>query len=322
METARPKWRTRAWLDVGIVFLLAAILLATLSSENESVKQGIGYVTLAVIVGGLWVTIARIRRQRRVYEQKLADWATERAAQAERLRIAADLHDLVSHGLGAITVRAAAARSVEASGPEGLGERERALGDIETVSRETTTELRRMLTVLREPGTAPLRPADTLTDLPRIIADARAAGLDVGLEMGGVGDPPAASAAPGSPGVPGVLETPDGSSADPASAWGTALGAVSPGAQLTVCAVVREALANTLRHAGPSRTCVTVSREGTQITVRVRDDGPRGDWRAAPGAGHGLDGLRGRLATLGGDLETGPDGAGFSVLARIPETAS
>lgn len=295
METARPKWRTRAWLDAGVVFLLITILLATLSSEDETVKTAIAYVTLAVIVGGLWVTIARVRRQRRAYEQELADWATERAAQAERLRIAADLHDLVSHGLGAITVRAAAARSIDVTGQSALAERERALGDIEQVSRETTTELRRMLAVLREPGSAPLRPAETLADLPAIIAEARAAGLTVELEAPGQ-DPVAGGPVAGSP-----------------------VAQASQGAQLTACAIVREALANALRHAGPCAATVRVRRERDALEVRVCNDGPRGEWRAAPGAGHGLNGLRERVAALGGALEAGPSGTGFHVVARIPD---
>ncbi|MFF8818902.1 sensor histidine kinase [Leucobacter sp. NPDC015123] len=290
METARPKWRTRAWLDAGVVFLLVAILLATLSSEDEAVKTGIGYATLAVIVGGLGVTIARVRMQRRVYEQELADWATERAAQAERLRIAADLHDLVSHGLGAITVRAAAAQSVDVAEQMALAERERALVDIEKVSRETTTELRRMLTVLREPGTAPLRPAETLADLPEIIAEARAAGLSVDFASDGIERYEA-----------------------------EALALASQGAQLTVCAVVREALANTLRHAGPCPVTVSVRRDRDALNISVQDEGPRVQWRAAPGAGHGLSGLRERVAALGGQLDAGPIGTGFQVVARIPD---
>ncbi|RKQ89810.1 signal transduction histidine kinase [Mycolicibacterium mucogenicum 261Sha1.1M5] len=300
METARPKWRTRAWLDVGAVFLLVAILLATLSAEDETVKAAIGYATLAVIVAGLWVTIARVRKQRRTYEQELADWATERAAQAERLRIAADLHDLVSHGLGAITVRAAAARSVDVTGDSALTERELALGDIERVSRETTTELRRMLAVLREPGTAPLRPAETLADLPGILSEARAAGLSIEWEPVG-------------------LDRDDGAPVDSDAGDASGLARVSQGVQLAVCAIVREALANTLRHAGPCSARVSVRRESAAIEVRVRDSGPRGEWRAAPGAGHGLSGLRERVAALGGELHAGPRGAGFTVAARIPD---
>jgi signal transduction histidine kinase len=222
----------------------------------------------------------RTRRQRRRYEEELAAWSAERARQAERLRIASDLHDLVSHGLGLITVRAAVARGLVH--PDGERERADALTDIERVSRETTTELRRMLAVLRDPGTAPLRPSETLADLPAIVQEADAAGLAATLHVEELGD-------------------------------------VSPGVQLTVCAVVREALHNTIRHAGPTRARVNVRRDRDVILVDVKDAGPRASWQSQPGVGHGLDGLRERVTALGGTLHAEPDEDGFRVAARVPD---
>ncbi|WP_449281955.1 sensor histidine kinase [Leucobacter sp.] len=238
-------------------------------------------VAAAVAVSVIAWAFDRTRRQRRRYEEELAAWAGERAKQTERLRIASDLHDLVSHGLGLITVRAAAARTV--TSPDGNRERADALTDIERVSRETTTELRRMLAVLRDPDTAPLRPADTLADLPSIVRDANTAGL---IATFGIEDP----------------------------------GEVSPGVQLTVCAVVREALHNTIRHVGPTHARVSVRRDGEIVLVEVQDAGPREPWQAQPGAGHGLDGLRERVAVLEGTLHAEPDAdGGFHVTARIPD---
>ncbi|QIM17454.1 histidine kinase [Leucobacter insecticola] len=244
----------------------------------------VGTVILALMIAAavfvtVW-TLLRTRAQRRRYEEELASWAGERATQAERLRIAADLHDLVSHGLGLITVRAAAARGVTAS--HGDDERALALADIERVSRETTTELRRMLTVLRDPGAAPLRPGDTLNDLPEIVRTACAAGLTAELDV-------------------------------------AELGELSSGVQLTICAVVREGLANTLRHAGPAHAQVEVRRDGATIAVEIRDSGAAGGWQSRPGAGHGLDGLRERVGALGGSLHAAPHEHGFQILARVPE---
>ncbi|MFC3999184.1 sensor histidine kinase [Nocardiopsis sediminis] len=280
MHTDRPTWRSRAW---GVAFALLALLALTLATAGIGDPTPVGAVlavtaaTTALVIAG---AVARSRAQRRRYEDELAAWAAEGAAQAERLRIARDLHDLASHGLGLITVRAAAARSV--TGPGGDAERAGALADIEDTSRQTTTELRRMLTVLRTPGPAPLRPPDTLDDLPAIVRAANATGLAATLDAGEVGD-------------------------------------VSPGVQLAVCAVVREALNNTLRHAGPTRASVRVRRDGDTIAVDVRDAGPGSGRRAHPGAGHGISGLHERVAALGGTLHAAPAGDGWSLAARIPE---
>ncbi|WP_117672917.1 sensor histidine kinase [Micromonospora sp. MW-13] len=280
MENDRPTWRSRVWLAVGIVILGLALLLMTIGVDDSTATWSVALVAAGVTAATVGWALAQTRGQRRQYEAQLAEWAAERARQTERLRIAGDLHDLVSHGLGLITVRATTART--AAGSEGEADRTEALADIERVSRETTTELRRMLTVLRTPGTAPLRPADTLDDLPEIVQAANAAGLDAAL---------------------GIDE----------------LGEASPGAQLTICAVVREALNNTLRHVGPTQARIDIHREREAIVVNVQDAGPAGPWHPHPGAGHGLDGLRERVTTLGGELHTGTEGRGFTVTARIPD---
>lgn len=280
MHTDRPTWRPRLWaVAVGVVLVLAMTLM-TVGIDQPMVAWVVALLAVAsagVVIA--WTTV-QTRAQRLQYEADLAAWAADRAIQSERLRIASDLHDLVSHGLGVITVRAAVGRRTRAA--TGDAERVEALADIERVSRETTTELRRMLGLLRAPGAAPLRPADTLDDLPGIVRQATASGLRVALDVGELGD-------------------------------------VSPGAQLTICAVVREALHNTLRHAGPTDVRVRVSRSGEAITVDVHDAGPDGMWLAHRGAGHGLDALRQRLDALGGRLDAGPDKGGFGLIARFPD---
>ncbi|MFI1992276.1 sensor histidine kinase [Actinoplanes sp. NPDC020271] len=283
MESVRPSWHSRVWTVAFIVLGVFALLLTTTGVDGARAGRAVAAVAAVFTVTVVGWAFARTRAQRRRYEEELAAWAAERAAQTERLRIAADLHDLVSHGLGLITVRAAAARSLR--GPAGEAERSSALTDIERTSRETTVELRRMLGVLRTPGAAPLRPAETLADLPAIVAAANAAGLTASLSLGEVGD-------------------------------------VSAGTQLTVCAVVREALNNTVRHAGPVRSRVSVAREAASIVVDVEDSGPRDGWRPQPGAGHGLDALRARVATLGGTLHTGRLAGRFRLTARIPDRES
>lgn len=278
METGRPTWRSRAWpVAWAALFLLVSGLMTIGNQDPATQLLPLVVVGLAVLIAA-WAVL-RTRRERRAYDDRLAAWAGERAAQAERLRIAGDLHDLVSHGLGLITVRAAVAVRLDDPGQQAA-----ALADIEEVSRETTTELRRMLTVLRTPAAAAaLRPAESLADLPGIVAAARGAGLDASLQV-----------------------------ADE-------VGGASPGTQLTVCAVVRETLSNTARHAGPTRVRVGVRRDGGSVVVTVGDDGPAAGWEPRPGAGHGLAGLRERVTALGGTLAAGPAGAGFGVTAALPD---
>ena len=280
MDTDKPTWRSGAWLVAGSVLLLLAFALAAVGTDPPEAAWVTALVVTGVAATVVVWALVRTRSQRRLYEAELAAWAAQRATQTERLRIAGDLHDLVSHGLGLITVRAAVARAVP--GQDGEGERARALAEIEQASRETTIELRRMLTVLRTSGAAPLHPADTLADLSAIVDAASSAGLATSLAVADLGD-------------------------------------VSAGVQLTLCAVVREALNNTLRHAGPTRARIDLHREGDVIVVDVQDDGPHGSWQPRPGAGHGLRALRERVAVLGGTLHVSPGDHGFRLAARMPD---
>jgi signal transduction histidine kinase len=158
-----------------------------------------------------------------------------------------------------------------------------AVEDVEVLSRQATLELRRMLETLREVDEpAPRRPSDTLASLPEIIAGAQRAGLRVELHQ-------------------------------------EDLGSVSLGAQLAICAIVREGLGNSARHAGFSRVQVNLSREQDTISITITDDGPSTGWVARPGAGHGLIGLRERVNSLGGTLYAGPHATGFRLEATVPE---
>lgn len=282
---ARPAWHSRVWLAAFGVLAAMVLALATLGLDNPASAAVVlvsSAVAAAAVIG--WA-LGRTRRQRRAYEESLTAWAAERATQQERLRIARELHDLASHGLGLITVRAAAARGV--SGPAAEAERASALADIEDAGRAATAELRRMLTVLRSPVSAgpgdpaPLRPTVMLTDLPAIVANAHRSVPEIAYEIGDLGE------------VPGGLQS-------------------------AVGAIVGEALANVARHAGPTPTRLRVFRDGEQLLVEVVDDGPVPGWVPHPGAGHGLLGMRERATVLGGSLTAGPAGSGFLVRARLP----
>jgi signal transduction histidine kinase len=288
-QSGRPKRRRpRAWILVACLAPLPVLSSLLLGAGSARVLGAIVISGLVLVVAALARAVQRNRRERLDYENRLAAWAADRAVTQERLRIARDLHDISSHGLGIITVRAASTGYL--TGPDADAECRRAMRDIERISRSTTAELRRMLTLLRGPGDepAPLRPADTLATLPGIVEDAERNGLIVRLTTTGLGNKNGRA---------------DG---------------IGPSIQLTACAVVREALANALRHAGPTTAEVLVARNGDAIAVDIHDDGPVPGWRDAPGAGRGLTGLRERLAAQGGALTASRTGQGFHVHADIP----
>ena len=276
----------RPVLRSGGVALLAMVGSGFVMAMCTVGAQGPFVVVLPALLVGAAVAAAvlvwrRARAQRRDYETRLTEWAAAEAVLAERLRIAGDLHDIVSHGLGLITVRAATGAHL--GRPADMAA---ALTDIEEASRTATAELRRMLTVLREPDSAGRRtPVDSLDDLPGIVDGAARAGLRPRLSV------------------------------EP-------LGTVSQGVQVAVCRTVREALSNAARHAGPTDVRVAVRRDGEHVVVTVADTGPPdAGWRSSPGAGHGLAGLRERIGSLGGLLRAESVGTGFRVTARIPDRA-
>ena len=214
------------------------------------------------------------RQARQLQAQQVAA-----AVAAERLTIARDLHDLVSHGLGLITVRAAVARSVDATSPDRLMA---ALGDIEQASRATTLELRRMLQVLRSSQSPPLSPAPGAPNWQESITAAERAGLTV-------------------------------------EAAGTSVAVNSNGVALAVHRILQEGLANVTRHAGPTKVRIDLTRNGDTLCLTMADEGPVPGWRARPGAGHGLLGLQERVAALGGELSHSSSPAGFRLVAELPD---
>ena len=275
--------------------------------------SGSAQMTVLLVMAGLVAASLWLRqRDRRAHERRLAQETAARAVAEDRLVIARELHDAVSGNLGAITVRCAVAQRLETT-PDGLRS---ALSDVETASREATDGLRRMLAVLRDENTPPTPGAVTATavgtgatglepagspnlakNLAEAVDRARWAGVTVEID---------AAAGAGA-----------GADTDPSSAALSRL--PLPAARASV-RVVTEALANTARHAGPTRARVTLRQEPGLLRIAVDDDGPAADWEPRPGAGQGLRGLHERLTALGGTLAAGPrpDAPGFAVEATIP----
>jgi signal transduction histidine kinase len=220
--------------------------------------------------------------QQRAYRQALR----VQAERDDRIRIARELHDVVAHGLSLIAVQAGVANWVVESQP---AEAARALASIEEISRGALREMRALLGVLRvdsDPAAEPdLAPAHSLADLNELTGRVTAAGIRVDLDVRGT---PAA---------------------------------VLPGLELAAYRVIQEAVTNVIKHSGAGRCQVLLTYAADAITVRVADDGTAGPDQPA-GHGHGLTGMRERVAMYDGTFEAGPrpDG-GFAVTARFPLAA-
>jgi signal transduction histidine kinase len=272
--------RTQAMLAVAA--LAAATALALVAYQRPT---GAGVVAL---VAALYLlgrgTLRRLRRKtvaRQASRQAVAETLLEHAARGERARIARELHDVVAHHISMISVQAETARLTTPGLPAAGAERLRAIGD---TARAALTEMRRLLGLLREDaGAAPTRvPQPGLPQLVALVDEARAsAGASTRLIVRGRVAP------------------------------------LDPGVELTAYRVVQEALTNARRHASGAAVDVELDYTQDTLAVRVRDNGPGPS--GAESSGHGLLGMRERVAAVGGEISTGPAPVnGFLVDARLP----
>ena len=235
---------------------------------------------------GLGVYVETRRKYRRELERRAAFIERERqqlarlAAHEERAAIARELHDIVAHSVTVMLVGVRGARDVLRSQPDVA---DATLGKVETSGEQSLVELRRILELLREPAdAAESRPQPSLAQLDGLVAEYRSAGLPVMLERIGDQRP-----------LPG-------------------------GVELSVYRIVQEALTNVLKHARASSVVVTLAFRDSGLELEVVDDGAPLR-REAVMPGHGLVGMRERVALLGGELETGRRASGgFRVAARLP----
>ena len=227
---------------------------------------------------------SRLRTQRALAAQteRAEDERARRAVLEERTRIARELHDVVAHHMSLIAVRAETAPYRLT----GLPESARAeFGSLSEVAREALAEMRRLLGVLRDGQPADLAPQPELADLPSLVDTARKAGLSVELS------------------APAALDH------------------VPSGIGLCAYRIVQESLSNASQHAPGAAVTVSVDRDSDAVLLRVAN-GPGGSADPSQhehGPGHGLAGMRERVALLGGSLSAGPspDG-GFVVSAVLP----
>ncbi|WP_373312415.1 sensor histidine kinase [Streptomyces candidus] len=293
--------RRKALIGVWLCTAVAGITLGQFLPEASD-----GTNVLTIVLSGVVLVIGGALRERGEAQRRLVEQETiseaERARRTlleERTRIARELHDVVAHHMSMITVQADSAPYRISGLPAEATEE---FASIASSARESLTEMRRLLAVLRSEGAQGERaPQPGLGKVQQLVEATVRAGVPAELSM-------AAELAPG-PGRPAVPQAVD----------------------LSAYRIVQEALANVVRHAPGAVTRVSVRAEEKDLLVLVvngpapEPDSPtsRAARVEAKGAGgHGLVGMRERVRLTGGTLDTGPlpDG-GFRVAARLPLTA-
>ena len=236
----------------------------------------------AVVTFIVMVLVRRVlgdRERRLQLAERERDVAAREAVVEERARIARELHDAIAHNVSMMVVQAGAERQV--LDPDHGSTRE-VLETIEKIGRGALTEMRRLVGMLRSDSADPLTPQPGLDDLSTLVAQVREAGLPVDLRV-------------------------EGERRD-----------LPVGIELSAYRIVQEALTNALKHAGDARATVHVRYGADSLELEIVDDGPGAPAPVASG-GHGLAGMRERVALYGGRLDAGrrPSG-GFSVRVLLP----
>jgi signal transduction histidine kinase len=280
-----------------VAFMVSLVALGvSIGFQPAGVATVSTWTSTALALAVAWLTGLNLRARRarwvaleeraQTLEREREDQA-RRAVAEERLRIARELHDVVAHSLSVIAVQAGVAHHVLDRQPALARP---ALETVTVTARAALAEMRQLLGVLRqadEPQTG-LAPAPGLADLGHLVSQLGEAGLPVDVQV--LGDPQP----------------------------------LAPAVDLSAYRIVQESLTNVLRHGGPSAR-VVIDYPGDAVVVEVRDDGRShsGPGSAvgvsASGSGHGLIGMRERVAIFGGELLAGPcpDG-GYRVRARLP----
>jgi len=279
--------RIWAWISIAVAWV-ATIAVALVLGDDRFTAGRIAGTTLGIlIVVGIGEAI-RGRRERMAEFRRRVSQRRQTEVQAERVRIARELHDVLAHSLSQINVQAGVGLHLMDKQPDKAKE---ALASIKETSKTALDEVRTVLGVLRAEGgsdpNAPLVPEPDLSRLPGLAASLTAQGIDVQLDNRLPADQ-----------VPKPV-------------------------QLALYRIAQESLTNITRHAeGATRATISLERRAGSYRLEVRDDG-RG---SAPGTesesgGRGVLGMRERAELLGGHLTAGPaDGGGFAIVAELPAT--
>jgi signal transduction histidine kinase len=274
-----------------VAAVVAGVVLSAIGSAVHAAVFGDYFAALSAVVAP--AVVGRFVRYQRKQSHQLQELTRQlererelnvaRALADERARIARELHDVVAHTMSVVAIQADAAEAVLDADPG------RARVPLETIRRSATealAEMRQLLTVLRadEPaGEIALAPSPGLDQLPALIDRARAAGVQVTLEVTG----PAQS-------VPASLD-------------------------LSAYRIIQEALTNVAKHAPGAPASILLDWRQDAVAIEIRNPGTSLKPAGTNGAGHGLIGMRERVRMLGGDFDAGEaNGDGFIVSAVLP----
>ena len=281
----------RTLVAAGLASLVVTLVLTLPpTTDIRFFTEMMRIAAMFAVAGALGVAVSNQRAYVAEVERRLAEAERTREEEArrrvdeERLRIARELHDITAHSLSIIAVQAGAAERVLLRDPGSAGH---ALVAIRETASRSLDELRSLVGVLRGAGDdstavrAPREPQPSLLGLPDFVRSVEDAGVRVDLSV------------------------PDD------------LGDLPAFVDLSAFRIVQEALTNVVRHARASRVSVSITRENGSLVIVVEDDG-RGTGDIEAG-GHGIDGMRERVAALDGTFEAGPGPeGGFRVFARLP----
>jgi signal transduction histidine kinase len=281
LYTAAAHRDRHALVPVAVPLVVALAVAIGVGDMGLRGVKDTGWALEVLLACGLPILVGRAtfnRRRRIIRERELA---ARNAVEAERARIARELHDVVAHHMSVMVVQAGAARAVAETDPEAASE---ALRQIESSGRAGLAEMRRLLEILKAGQEGDGRaPQPGLAHLDELLRGMNATGLP----------------------VEAVVE-------------GSAR-SLPPGVDLSAYRIVQEALTNSLKHAPGARARVLLRYEPEALVLEVADDGPGPPADENGSGGHGLIGMRERAQLFGGELWTGPrPGGGFLVRARLP----
>ncbi|MFD6530167.1 sensor histidine kinase [Streptomyces sp. NPDC060184] len=285
---ARTRPRTAAWAWI-LTVLLGVLMESAAYSDGTSTAAPMFVVSaLALLV----VTVVQVRREaRREVDEAEREVTVQRTVTAverdrrtlleERTTIARELHDVVAHHMSVVAIQAEAAPYRVENPPPELAQ---AFVTIRENAVAALTELRRVLGVVRaEDQEAPDAPQPTLARLDRLLDNVREAGLETEKTVTG------------------------------------AVRVLPQGVELSAYRIVQEALSNTLRHAPGATAAVEIAYVLGGLGVRVVNGPPTGPVDASPGAGHGITGMRERVAMLEGEMTAGEtEEGGYEVAVFLP----
>src|SRR6266566_5373841 len=253
--------------------------LAAATGPVASFQRSVPFAVITLVVMLLVRRVLGDRERRVQLAKRERDVAAREAVVEERARIARELHDAIAHNVSMMVVQAGAERRVLEPSNDSTRD---VLETIEKIGRGALTEMRRMVGMLRSEASNPLAPQPSLDDLTTLIAQVREAGLPVDLRVEGERR------------------------------------ALPVGIELSAYRIVQEALTNALKHAGGAHAIVNVRYGTDSLELEIIDDG-QGAPAPVSSGGHGLVGMRERVALYGGRLDAGrrPSG-GFAVRVLLP----